>query len=151
MAKIKPIRLAPGNIWSGSPTLAVFTNPTELAFRKGNLKNHYPIKLPDGRRFLDAETAYQQLSSGYKADTEYLYQTMQLILEIKFDMYPVLVQTIELSGGQDWIWECSHIVNKLQSRWEGYGRDSGFLRCLSNAFKSRSQAHRGCRPSHLHI
>lgn len=37
-----------GNIWSGSKTFAVFTNPTELAYRKGNLKHHYPIVFNGG-------------------------------------------------------------------------------------------------------
>ncbi len=52
------------NISSNSTELnglcAALTNPTELAFKKKNIKNHYPVNfaLAD---YQDAEEAYQDL------------------------------------------------------------------------------------------
>ena len=52
------------NIWSGSDIGigAALTNPTELAFRKGNIKNRYPVTFR-GVNFRDAESAYQEYKS----------------------------------------------------------------------------------------
>ena len=63
------------NIWSGCSIGigAALTNPTELAFRKGNLKNHYPVEFK-GRVFRDAEAAYQNHKFGH------LQQDMTLTL-----------------------------------------------------------------------
>jgi len=52
------------NIWSGSDIGigAALTNPTELAFRKNKIKNHYPVTFR-GVNFRDAESAYQEYKS----------------------------------------------------------------------------------------
>lgn len=51
------MKLPAGNIYSGSRMLAVLTAPTELARRKGNLRNSYPVML-DWVEYADVETAY---------------------------------------------------------------------------------------------
>ena len=97
--KIKPVKLTPGNIFSGSKTLAVLTAPTELAFKKGNLKNHYPVWYNDNLHN-DAEAAYQKWAAWCKNNTKNCYAIMADILLARFLTYPVLVATIKKSGGR---------------------------------------------------
>ncbi len=139
MKKIKAIELKPGNIWSGSRTLAVFTNPTEIAFRKGNLKNHYPVEYR-GTVYQDAERMYQDISQAFKDDIYYLYDLMDTVLFRKFADYPVLFDTIKLNGGVKWLEKCSHWVNGKTKRWEGTGIESGFIRCLISAYSNFEKA-----------
>lgn len=129
------IELKAGNIWSGNRELAVFTNPTEIAFRKGNLKNHYPVEY-EGRVFVDSEALYQRLSRGKKADANACYTACVTALCCKLHQYPLLIDVIKYNGGIKWLEECSHIVFNKNPRWEGVGRKSGFIRCLITAFKT---------------
>jgi len=130
---IQAVKLNPGNIWSGSRQLAVLTCPTELAFKKGNLKFHYPMQHRD-ETYADAESLYQHLSKPYKNDIKRLKQIMIYVLKEKLKQYPVLFQTITLSGGTNFICACSHRVYGRAVRWEGNGRDSGFIDCLFEAY-----------------
>ena len=123
--------LEPGNIWSGSKTLAAFTNPTELAFRKGNVNKHYPIKFLEVT-YDDAEEAYQLNKNQYKNNKINL---MYFIVYCKLDQYPILVKIIKKSGGIEFLEKCEHIVYN-NSDWEGKGRDSAFIRCLIAAYRS---------------
>ena len=130
------MKLSPGNIWSGNSKLAVFTNPTELAFRKGNLKNHYPITYL-GKQYPDSEAAYQAHTRNCKADFEKCKAVCVDILIAKLEQYPALVETIWQSGGIDWIEKCSHIVGAKTSnfkRWEGCGGKSAYIDCLAKAY-----------------
>jgi hypothetical protein len=130
---IKAVKLIPGNIWSGSRKLAVFTCPTELAFKKGNLKNHYPVKYGN-KIWPDAEGAYQYFSQNHKSNLKYLKDLMISILEAKFEQYPVLIESIRISGGVDFIVGCSHSVYGKAKNWEGVGRKSGYIDCLYHAY-----------------
>ena len=133
---MNPVKLNPGNIYSGNRRLAVFTNPTELAFRKGNLRHHYPLKI-NNTLYPDAESAYQHFASGYKDDFAACKHICFWILEEKLEQYPLLIETISFNGGLDWISECRHIVyarTKGFKRWEGIGLQSAFIRCLSRAY-----------------
>ncbi len=124
--------MAPGNIWSGSPTLARFTNPTELARKKGTLSHEYPITWQN-RTWPDVEAAYK--ATVKPAMT--LGQCMLLlanIMEVKFRAYPELIDELRAAGGEDWIFACTHLVYG-RSRWEGTGRDSMFLRCLAEVYR----------------
>lgn len=131
------MKLNPGNIWSGNRQLAVFTNPTELAFKKGNLRNHYPVFYND-RLYPDAEAAFQRYSRGIKHDFEICKNICLDILLHKFEQYPILQNTIKESGGTNWILKCRHVVGaRTQNfkRWEGVGRNSAFIDCLYRAFE----------------
>jgi hypothetical protein len=131
------MKLAPGNIWSGNRRLAVFTNPTELAFRKGMLKNHYPLTV-DLLTYPDLEAAYQVMSKDMKHDMIPLKALMIGLMHLKLEQYPVLVETIRESGGFEWITRCCHYATmkpRKNARWEGNGLDSAFIECLFNAFK----------------
>ena len=123
-------KIPPGNIWSGDRLRAVFTNPTEIAFRKGNLKNHWPIEFR-GRKFEDAEAAYQTC----KAEASDKYKLCTEVLIAKFRRYPILAETIQKNGGLDWLKQCSHHVNGRNPDWEGDGIESEFIRCLMWAYE----------------
>lgn len=85
------------NIWSGCEIGigAALTNPTERAFRKNKIKNHYPVTF-NSVRFGDAESAYQE----YK--TNELQQDIELMTEIivcKLNQHPRLIEGIARRGG----------------------------------------------------
>ena len=124
-------KLQAGNIWSGSKTLAVFTNPTELAFRKGNLKHHYPI-IWNGSEYPDVETAYQQNKPrGLPNRVGFITD----LIVIKLKTHQILIETIGMNGGVRWLEQCSHWTSSKNKTWEGNGRESLFLLCLINAYK----------------
>jgi hypothetical protein len=128
--------MLPGNIYSGDKQRACFTNPTELAFRKGTLDKHYPIEI-DGLNFDDAETAYKYYTHEKRDDFEFCKYTCQRVLEYKLNQYPELLKIIKESGGLQWIERCYHYTYARTSRfkrWEGQGRKSAFIDCLYKAY-----------------
>jgi len=135
------IKLRSGNIWSGSKTLAVFTNPTTLAKRKGNLKCDYPITFR-GKWYVDAEAAYQDVKRGGPWLDQPARERLCIeVIAAKLEQYPILVETITDNGGLAWLEACSHIVNgKITHDWEGYGRQSLFIRCLIAAYEASLSA-----------
>lgn len=133
------IKLAPDNIWSGSKTLAVLTNPTELAKRKGNLKHSYPVRYL-GVDYPDVETAYQQIKQDFehRLTMDRCKALLTLIIAAKLQQHPQLVEFIQFNGGIDWLEQCSHFTNARTAHfkaWEGNGRNSAFIHCLICAFK----------------
>ncbi len=121
------------NIWSGCEIGigAALTNPTERAFRKNKIKNHYPVTF-NSVRFGDAESAYQE----YK--TNELQQDIELMTEIivcKLNQHPRLIEGIARRGGVQWLERCCHIVGVKNSRWEGQGVKSNFILCLIFAYQ----------------
>jgi len=132
------MKLEPGNIWSGSDTLAVFTNPTELAWRKGKLKRHYPVVFR-GETWEDVEAIYQGIKKRSRwMSFEELQELMVEAITAKLQQYPQLVKAVDDSGGGTWILECSHFSGARTDsfkRWEGEGRDSAFIRCLYKAYR----------------
>lgn len=128
MTREDPRPVAPGNIWSGNPALSHFTNPTELAFRKGTLKVHLPVEV-NGVKYSDAEQAYQLLKRPDKSK-ELL---MAMILYHKLSQHHYLWKQIQNSGGLEWVKKCSHNVTG-KSWWEGDGLGSPFIFCLYTAY-----------------
>jgi hypothetical protein len=128
--------MKPGNIWSGSPALARFTNPTALAVKKGTLDKNYPIHY-NGKDWVDVEAAYKATVTPAMT----LGQRMILLAEImtiKFRTYPELIDELRAAGGEDWIFSCWHVVYG-RSSWEGHGRNSMFLRCLAEVWRRCSR------------
>jgi len=123
-------KIPPGNIFSGDKLRAVFTNPTEIAHWKGNLKKHWPIKFR-GRAFKDAEAAYFAFATSVKDR----YGLCTEVIVAKLTQSSVLAETLKISGGENWIQECSHHVYDKCPYWEGDGVESGFIRCLMKAYK----------------
>lgn len=127
------MKIPPGNISSNDPLRAVFTNPTEIAFHKGNLKYHYPIKM-DGSTWKDVEEWYQTTKNqSPMMNFERLQRLMILGMKVKLYTYPQILDAITDSGGEEWIKQCSHIV--YGGRWEGHGLESAFIRCLLIAYQ----------------
>ena len=127
-------KLQAGNIWSGSKTLAVFTNPTELAHKKGNLRHHYPIEY-NGIEYEDVEEAYQFHKQGTFEKRAALITSL---IVIKLKTYPAIPNTITFNGGVEWLKLCSHHTgakSKSFRLWEGDGEESLFIRCLIDAYK----------------
>jgi len=127
------VKLQAGNIWSGNKALCVFTNPTEIAYRKGNLRQHYPVSY-HGIVYRDSESLYQSLSRSVKNSESECYIACIIALRAKLEQYPFLNRVIEFNGGVSWLEQCSHhVVGNM--RWEGNGRSSGFINCLIVAFE----------------
>jgi hypothetical protein len=123
------------NIYSGSKEAnglaAALTNPTELAYRKGTLQHHYPLVFR-GKRYADAEAAYQALKSGLTQRQRELLMT-EILVE-KFKQYPRLFKAVTKRGGMKFLAACEHRTGKRSSVWEGRGRQSRFLKCLIDAY-----------------
>lgn len=122
------------NIWSGSTEMnglgAALTNPTELSFKKGEIKRHYPV-IFNNKQFVDAEAAYQTYRTGYLEPDK---QIMTAIIKAKLEQHPQLISAITFRGGVRWLETCSHQVAVKDSRWEGVGRKSNFIVCLIEAY-----------------
>jgi hypothetical protein len=124
----------PNNIWSGSSDglLAALTNPTELAKRKGKLKQSYPVIDKTGKTWADSEAAYKFYKTG---DTQKDAAIMTRIIKCKLEQHPRLAQTIAVRGGEQYLIGCNHIVGVKNSRWEGVGEESLFIKCLIAAYR----------------
>jgi len=124
------------NIYSGSNQenglAAALTNPTELAFTKGNITKHYPVQFMN-KAFVDAEAAYKAYKTG---DLETDKKLMVRIIACKLDQYSQLLTAIACRGGVQWLENCCHITAANNKRWEGYGRKSNFIDCLIRAYQS---------------
>ena len=120
--------LIPGNIWSGSRTLAVLTNPTELARKKGCLSRSWPVEFR-GTRYPDSESAYK---ANKCSDN---YSLMVEVLTCKLKQHPEIMAALAASGGVGFLERCSHVVYG-KSWWEGIGIESPFIRALIEAFLS---------------
>jgi hypothetical protein len=125
------------NIYSGSKQenglAAALTNPTELAFTKGNIAKHYPVRFMN-LMFADAEAAYKKFKTGNLAADKKL---MVRIIACKLDQHPELVTAIARRGGLAWLENCCHKTAARNQRWEGDGRNSNFIDCLAIAYQSQ--------------
>ena len=133
--------VAPGNIFSGERSArTVLTNPTELAKRKGNLRNSYPVTI-DGVVYPDAEEAYQRLKRGLPFSAGFAEREALCvrIIETKLRQHPQLVEFITMNGGVKWLAQCRHFTGartQAFSEWEGEGYDSAFIRALIKAYRT---------------
>ena len=114
------------------PLLAALTNPTELARRKGKLAHAYPVIDKNGNRWPDSEAAYKAFKTG---DTPHDEWVMVRIIIAKLRQHPELVTGISGRGGVTFLERCDHLVGVKNSRWEGRGRESRFIRCLIAAYE----------------
>lgn len=127
----------PINIFSGAEGLGgALTNPTELARRKGCVKQAYPV-LFAGRLWTDVETAYHVLAQ----DTAVVEERDALMIELiasKFRQHDELRRQVTENGGAPWLRACSHFTNARTARaqsWEGAGLESRFIRNLVLGFE----------------
>jgi hypothetical protein len=127
------------NIYSGSRELdglpASLTNPTELSYKKGTIRKHYPVEFR-GRRYRDAEAAFWKHAKGLNFDEQRKLCTE--IIAAKLTQYPELVEAIDRLGGVAWLQKCRHFTgarSEVFRRWEGEGKGSAFIRCLMDAYE----------------
>ena len=121
------------------PLLAALTNPTELARRKGKLTRPYPVVDTTGKRWPDSEAAYKAFKTG---DTPHDERVMVRIITAKLRQHPELVEGVKERGGVAFLERCTHLVGVRNSRWEGYGRESRFIRCLIAAYEAVEVGHK---------
>ncbi|MNR71686.1 hypothetical protein D3C71_23180 [compost metagenome] len=124
----------PINIFSGAPTElgAALTNPTELSRQKGTLKRSYPVFFK-GKRYPDAETAYQLL----KAQSTSPEDLMAEILVAKFEQHKDLADAVAERGGIEWLKCCTHFTGARTDgaqAWEGAGLESRYIRVLVEGY-----------------
>jgi hypothetical protein len=125
--------IKPGNIWSGSKTLAVLTNPTRLAKKKGNLKGNYPVEI-DGISFQDAEAAFWHLVKQEGAvDLPHKFQICVRVIEAKLEQHPRIKTFIDDNGGVEFLEQCYHRTEAYQE-WGGSGYESSFVCALISAY-----------------
>lgn len=125
------------NIFSGSTDgdgiAAALTNPTEMSFRRGTIRQHYPVTFAD-REWPDAEEAYQAVKgSGVDRD-----DLMISVVSTKLLAYPHLSGAIRAMGGVPFLRKCRHEVGSRSPagrRWEGKGEGSRFIRNLITAYE----------------
>jgi hypothetical protein len=125
------------NIYSGSKDelAASLTNPTELSYRKGNIKRHYPVEFK-GRRYRDAEAAFWKHARGLSFEEQQKLCTEIILAKLR--QYPELVRAIDRRGGIAWLRKCEHFTgarSETFKRWEGVGEGSAFIRCLIAAYE----------------
>lgn len=122
------------NISSNSTGLfAALTNPTDLAKKKGNLVNDYPVTFR-GKRFIDAETAYQETKRNSTWMTK--QELVDLLTEVdvqKFLQNPRLLEEIAKRGGVDFLKSCSHHLYR-DGFWTGDGLNSPTVAVLVAAY-----------------
>ena len=99
-------------------------NPNSLANRLTN-PNWYSTGL------MDVETPYKARKTGVLKDD------MNLIYELqvqKFQKNPELIDEINAQGGLEFIKNSSHNVGVPNSRWEGNGMESNFIKVLAKSY-----------------
>ena len=99
-------------------------NPNSLANRLTN-PNWYSTGL------MDVETPYKARKTGVLKDD------MNIIYELqvqKFQKNPELIDEINAQGGLEFIKNSSHNVGVPNSRWEGDGMESNFIKVLAKSY-----------------
>lgn len=127
------------NIFSGSTDgnglAAALTNPTTLSRRKGCVAQHYFVEYA-GRTWVDAEEAYLSLARTLsKKEQDAL---MVDIIVAKLEQHPRLGEAVRQRGGVAFLEKCEHQTQAKSARfkaWEGYGRESRFIRNLIAAYE----------------
>jgi hypothetical protein len=117
---------------------AALTNPTELAKKKGNLAESYPVEFK-GKTYKDAEAAYQALKNTATKDEgpNSTYNLMVDIIKAKLQQHPRLISEITKQGGSEWILSSTHQPTKQNSVWETGGKN-WFIKALNDAYTSLS-------------
>lgn len=95
---------------------------------------------------LDVETVYKRNASKITApdlnEEDALKYDMNLMWRLqvkKFIQNPELLDEINKKGGLDFLKKCSHIIGVRNSRWEGYGEESNFIRVLIQSYLTASK------------
>ena len=118
----------------------------KAAYKRGLITHKYPVSFKgkdyecavDIWRDKDAHKPYEngEVKLGL---FEPGYILMVDIMKAKFISNPKLWEKVRFRGGEQWLKRCDHLpINK--SEWRGYGFDSRYISCLTEAF-TQSKAH----------
>ncbi|MBW4633008.1 MAG: hypothetical protein KME30_14255 [Iphinoe sp. HA4291-MV1] len=131
---------------------AALSNATTLAKEQGKLQNDYPVSVgnnptapagqygtethtakAEGVPYTSAEQAFnhqKQINPSFCDE----YKLMVTVLQAKLEQHPRLAETITKRGGTKWLENCTNITNSQDKQWEGKGKESAFIRALSEAY-----------------
>ena len=130
------------NIFSGSRDgnglAAALTNPTTLSRRKGTVQQDYPVEYA-GKVWPDAEHAFLMLQVEEEAYDDLI---MVDIIAAKFKQHLRLAEAVQQRGGVNFLEKCEHFTGAKTPRfaaWEGYGRESRFIRNLIAGYEKWEQ------------
>lgn len=121
---------------------AALTNPTELARKKGNIVDSYPVEY-NGIVYEDSEEAYKDLKDESETKTKPTiensknYALMVNIIKAKLEQHPRLVAKVKSLGGSNWILASTHQPTSKNSVWETNGKN-WFIKALNEAYKTVS-------------
>ena len=95
------------------------------------------------KNLMDVEAPYKANASKIKAPQlnkeDALKYDMNLMYKLqveKFKKNPELIDEINENGGLDFIKQSSHIVGVKNSRWEGKGIESNFIKVLAKSYET---------------
>ncbi|OKH47669.1 hypothetical protein NIES2101_23410, partial [Calothrix sp. HK-06] len=128
----------------------VLDNATDLAKKLGNLTSNYEISIngnpeasfgkygrethdfkPEGAPYKSAEHAYEHQKQTNPASDP--YKLMVEVLQAKLEQHPRITATITKLGGIEYL-EKAKVTNQDDKQWEGFGKESKFIRALSEAY-----------------
>jgi len=119
---------------------AALTNPTELAKKKGNLTESYPVRYGN-RMYKDVEEGYQDLKSNFSKEGKgpnSTYALMVGLIKAKLQQHPRLTNEITKQGGSDWIKKATHQPTDKNTVWETGGKN-WFIEALNEAYTEVSK------------
>jgi len=135
--------------WSNQPTtesVERYINPINIKADKLNpnsLGNRLTNPNWYSKGLMDVETPYKANASKIKAPQlnpqEALKYDMNLMYKLqveKFRKNPELIDEINQAGGLEFIKQSSHIVGVKNSRWEGKGMESNFIKVLARSYET---------------
>lgn len=123
-----------------------------LAKEQGKLHNDYPVSVgnnptaPAGQYGTETHTAkaegvpYTSVEQAFNHQKQINpsscdeYKLMVTVLQAKLEQHPRLTETITKRGGTKWLENCTNITNSQDKQWEGKGKESAFIRALSEAY-----------------
>jgi hypothetical protein len=115
----------------------IFSKSSETLGKRLTNPNWYAKDL------MDVEAPYKANASKIKAPQlnadEALQYDMNLMYNLqvqKFRKNPELIDEINQVGGLEFIKQSSHIVGVKNSRWEGKGMDSNFIKVLAKSYET---------------
>ncbi len=127
------------------------SNATALAKEQGCLQNDYQVSInnnpeaaagrygvethqakPEGVAYTSAEHAFNHQKQLNPSIDE--YKLMVEVLQAKLEQNPRLTDAILKRGGVEWLENCTNITNAQDLKWEGKGKESAFVRALSEAY-----------------
>lgn len=110
------------------------TNPSEYSTLEYNVE---PIYKENSSKF-DVNTKQRILNNKVVSEEQALKHDMNLMYKLqveKFEKHPELIDEINAKGGLEFIKNSSHIIGVPNSRWEGEGMNSNFIKVLAKSYE----------------